>query len=212
MKFFLPSVFLVLIVLLDRLASQLVGDQTFAPFLAVFSFFIMANFLPPRWILGWLPFFTAASYWLIVDTSQFPKTRTVTVALAGLLASSAAHFREKASRQAREIELVLKSLPTPWVLLSGEGSILRSNSLGAGLLGSTPEEIAGHSIFEFSCQEEDRRRLIEAFVKVAKTGTGNGEMDFAWGRMGAGGKTVTSRVIFLPSLKDRPLLMVLREG
>lgn len=209
LKFFIPLLLLLLILLLDNMATRFLGDQTFAPFLAVFSFFIMAGFIPCRWILLWLPFFAATSFWLILDSSQFPKTRTVTVILAGLLASWAAYFREKTNRQSREIEMILGNLPTPWLLISREGAVLKANRRGAALLGSTSEEIVGHSIFKFSLNEEERRLLIHDFVKINKDSITDSGVDLPLGRLGTGGKNILCRIFPLPSLNEKPLLMVL---
>jgi len=212
LNFFLPALFLLLIVALNSLANRWLGDQTFAPFLAVISIFILAGFLPARWILLWLPLFAATSYYLIMESSQFPKTRIVTVILAGLMGAWASYFREKASQQAQEIEMVLRNLPTPWALISRDGAILKANPQGAALLGSTPEDIVGHSVFEFSSNGKERRLLIDEFVRVDQGLKADSGLDFPLGQIQATGKNVASRIFLIPSLRDKPLLMVLQEA
>ena len=171
-RFLLPLLLLVLVYLVDVTISKVIGDQTFAPAFCVLSLFGMAMILSGRWILLWIPAFAALAYGLIYDVSAFPLTRTTTVVLAGLMAAWASRQREKVDEQLGEIDSILTHLPTPWALLNEEGAILKSNPAGANLLGSTPEEIAGNSIFDVgSSGQTERRRRIEDFMKSPQTNT-----------------------------------------
>ena len=74
--------------------------------------------------------------------------------------------------QLGEIDAILLHLPTPWALLNEEGGIVRTNPAGASLLGSTPEDVVGNSIFEVGrAGQEERRRRIEDFMKVSQSGS-----------------------------------------
>ena len=182
------------------------GDQTFAPALCVLSLFGMAMVLPTQTILFWIPGFAGMAYWLICGVSAFPITRTITVVLAGLMATYASRQRQKVDEQLGEIDAVLSHLPTPWALLNEEGAILKTNSTGAALLGSTPEEIVGNSIFEVgSSGEAERRRRIEDFIKVSPTSAPQ-NLVFQLGP--SGGQKITTSIFRIPTRRGKLTLAV----
>jgi PAS domain S-box-containing protein len=168
--------------------------------------------LGPFQVLAWLPFFTVASYWLIVGSSQFPLTRTVTVVLAGLLAGWASRQRLKAEDQNREIERILASLPVPWALIDSKGVILKGNGLGAALFGSSPEDIAGQSIFDAGADEETRRLRIHDFVKMGETGSPGTGKAFPLGNVAGSKKKLSAQVFRIPSRRGNASLLVLKES
>jgi len=132
----------------------------------------MAMMLPARRVLAWVPAFAGLAYWLIYDVSAYPYTRTITVVLAGLMAAWASRQRERVDEQLGEIDSILLHLPTPWALLNEKGAITKTNPSGASMLGSTPEEIVGNSIFEVGgTGPEERRRRIEDFMKIQQSGS-----------------------------------------
>ena len=205
-RFVLPPLLLVLVYFLDVAISKIIGDQTFAPAFCVLSLFGMAMVLSGRWILLWIPAFAGMAYWLIYDVSAFPLTRTTTVILAGLMAAWASRQREKVDEQLGEIESILSYLPTPWALLNEEGAILKTNLAGAALLGSTPEEIVGNSIFEVgSSGEAERRRRIEDFIKVSPTSAPQ-NLVFQLGP--SGGQKITTSIFRIPTRRGKLTLAV----
>lgn len=182
------------------------GDQTFAPALCVLSLFGMAMVFSVQTILFWIPGFAGMAYWLIYDVSAFPITRTITVVLAGLMAAYASRQRQKVDEQLGEIDAVLSHLPTPWALLNEEGAILKTNSTGAALLGSTPEEISGNSIFDAgSSGQNERRRRIEDFLKVPQAGAPHA---LAFKLEALGEKPVTASIFRIPTRRGRLSLLV----
>lgn len=212
MRFLGPLSCLLLIFILDQGSSLIWGDQTLAPLLSVLSLFGLAMVLGPVQILAWLPVFTAASYWLIVDSSQFPLTRAFTVVLAGLLASWAAQQRLRAEDQNNEIERILSNLPIPWVLIDIKGVILKTNGPGASLLGSSPEDIAGLSIFDAGADEETRRLRIHDFVKMGETGSPGTGKAFPLGNVAGSKKKLSAQVFRIPSRRGNASLLVLKES
>lgn len=211
-NFLLPLSLMVLVYGIDTVVSAYLGDQTLAPALSVLSLFVMAMVIPARWVLFWSPWFAFESYWLINDVSQFPLTRTFTVLLAGTLATWAARQREKLDDQYREIEQMLLKLPTPWILIDGQGSILKSNELGASWLGSSREEIAGNSIFSVGAPNEESRKIrINDFVRLGKGSILDQGIDFPLGTIHPSGKKVSAFVFSIPSPKKSTSLLVLRE-
>ena len=166
----------------------------------------------PFKILAWLPLFAAESYWLIVGSSRFPLTQTVTVVLAGLRAAWAARQRLKAEDQNNEIERILSSLPIPWALIDTKGVILETKGPGAGLLGSSPEDIAGLSIFEVGADEETRRLRIHDFVKMGEVNPPGNAKDFSLGNMTGSKKRLSAQVFRIPSRRGNASLLVLTES
>lgn len=204
-----PLVFVFLVYLVDLFLLNALEDQTFAPPLAVLSLFSLSLFLAPRWIIFWTPIFAIEAYVLILGVSQFPITRTVTVVLAGLMSAWAARLRERSHEQASEIEVVLKHLPTPWVLIDTKGSILRSNGPGAAILGSTPEEIAGLSIFEVGSSPGSRKERIQDFVKFPQRTAG---FTFPLGEIQGTGKKIVAKVFPIPLRQGNASMLVLEQA
>jgi len=167
--------------------------------------------LGPFKILAWLPLFAAESYWLIVGSSRFPLTQTVTVVLAGLRAAWAARQRLKAEDQNNEIERILSSLPIPWALIDTKGVILKTNGPGAGLLGSSPEDIAGLSIFDVGADEETRKLRIQDFVKIVEPSAQSASREFQIGQVAGSEKKVAAQVFRIPSRSGNASLLVLKE-
>lgn len=210
-RLFGPLSCLFLIFSIDRGSGLIWGDQTLAPLLAVLSLFGLAMVIGPFQILAWIPLFAAESYWLIVDSSQFPLTRTLTVVLAGLLAAWAARYRLRAEDQNSEIEKILSSLPIPWALIDPKGVILKTNGLGAALLGSNPESIAGLSVFDVGADEETRKLRIQDFVKIVNSDGRAVCPDFQIGKVVGSGKKVSAQVFRIPSRRSTASLLVLKE-
>lgn len=211
--FILPASLLALVFGVDSAVAFYFGDQTLAPALSVLSLFVLAMALPPRWVLFWVPWFAAESYWLISDVSKFPLPRTFTVILAGLLAVWAGRQRQKLGDQFREIELMLLKLPTPWILIDSRGSILKSNQAGAEWLGSTREEIAGNSIFAIGATGEEARKLrINDFVRLGQGGLLDSGVEFPLGYIPSSGKKILAYIFSIPSPKKPASLLVLREA
>lgn len=203
-----PPFLVLLIFLADFFSSQFLGDQTFAPPLAVLSLFALAFFLGAKSILLWTPVFAAVAYALILDISQFPLTRTITVVLAGLMSAWASRLRERSIHQAAEIELVLQNLPTPWVLIDAKGSIMRGNCRGATLLGSSQEEIAGLSIFEGSGDPQNQKERIRRFVQASEK---NLVFTLSLGVIRGTGKNLVGKVFPVALRSGRASLLVLEE-
>ena len=212
LKVILPLACTALIFVVDATAGKYWGGQTFAPACAVISLFGLAFVLPPSWILAWLPCFAAESYWLILDSSQYPITRTATVVVSGFIAAWGALCREKAREREQEIELILFNLPTPWVLIDKEGAILKTNSAGASWLGSNPEEIVGNSIFTVGADEPTRKMRLRDFIKLDDAGVSREGVDFPLGKSLATGKMIVSRLLRIPFRKRETSLLVLRES
>jgi PAS domain S-box-containing protein len=177
--------------------------------LAVLSLFALSLFLAPRWIIFWTPVFAFEAYVLIFGVSQFPMTRTITVILAGLMSAWAARLRARSYEQASEIEVILKHLPTPWVLIDAKGSILKSNGAGALCLGSTPEEIAGLSIFEVGSSPISQKERIKEFVKSTQRTSG---FTFPFGEIQGAGKNIVAKVFPIPLRQEKASLLVLEEA
>ena len=210
-RLFGPLSCLFLIFSIDRGSGLIWGDQTLAPLLAVLSLFGLAMVMGPFQILAWIPLFAAESYWLIVDSSQFPLTRTLTVVLAGLLAAWAARYRLRVEDQNSEIEKILSSLPIPWALIDPKGVILKTNDLGAALLGSSPESIAGLSIFDVGADEETRKLRIQDFIKIVNSDGRAVCPDFQIGKVAGSEKKVSAQVFRIPSRGGTASLLVLKE-
>jgi PAS domain S-box-containing protein len=210
-RFLGPLGCLLLIFIIDQGSARVWGDQTLAPLLSVLSLFGLALVLGPFQILAWLPLFAVLSFWLIVDSSQFPLTRTVTVVLAGFLAAWAARQRLKTEDQNQQIERILGSLPVPWALIDLKGVILKSNGLGADLLGSNPEEIAGLSIFEVGADEETRKLRIHDFVKMSEPSSATAGKSFLLGHVAGSKQKLSAQVFRIPSRRGNASLLVLKE-
>lgn len=209
-RLFLPLLLLSSIYLLDIGFSHLLGDQTFAPVFCVLSLFGMAMCFSGRWILAWIPAFSVLAYWLIHDVSAYPLTRTTTVVLAGLMAAWASRQREKVDEQLGEIDSILLHLPTPWALLNEEGAIVKTNAAGASLLGSTPEDIVGNSIFEVgSAGPQERRRRIEDFMKVSPSGP---PLVLALEPAASGARNIRASVFRLPTRRGKFSLLVFQPA
>ena len=207
--FCLPLVLLSLIYFLDVGFSHLLGDQTFAPVFCVLSLFGMAMMLPARRVLAWVPAFAGLAYWLIYDVSAYPYTRTTTVVLAGLMAAWASRQREKVDEQLGEIDSILLHLPTPWALLNEEGAITKTNAAGASVLGSTPEEIVGNSIFEVGgAGPEERRRRIEDFMRIQPSAPW---MLFNLNSTQPDTKKISASLFRIPTRRGRFSLLVFRS-
>ena len=111
-KYIIWLVILLLMVFgLDKACSILFGELTLAPPLAIIALGILAAFFSWRKVLCAVPLFMWISYFLVMDVARFPVIRSVSVGLAGVLASWAAFQRSKLVVHAGEVEAILEQLP-----------------------------------------------------------------------------------------------------
>ncbi|MFM8653236.1 MAG: PAS domain-containing protein, partial [Verrucomicrobiota bacterium] len=92
-----------------------------------------------------------------------------------------------------------------------KGVILKANGPGAGLLGSSPQDIAGLSIVDMGADEETRKLRIQDFVKIVEPSAQSASREFQIGKVAGSEKKVAAQVFRIPSRSGNASLLVLKE-
>jgi len=158
----------------EKTSARFFGDQTLSPLLSVISIGMLGFLFPWRLVLFSIPFFTALSFFLIRDASNYPLIRSITVIAAGVLATWASWHKDRLHRQMREFDAVIRNLPLPWILSDPNGNVLQASTSLAALAGKSQEELAGMSRFavlsasaeEFDQPKKDPGNLRSEFLQI----------------------------------------------
>lgn len=143
------------------------GDQTLAPLLSVLCCAGLVFLGSPRLNLAAIPLFAVESYLLIMDSSKYPLIRSVTMILGGLLAYWACRQKKNLEERVSEVELVLSSMSTPWILCDRSGNIGRLSASASELVGESLNSLHGSSFFSRFSGGPSKGELIQKFLRAA---------------------------------------------
>jgi len=165
---------LTVIVFTEEISTHFLGAQTISPLLSVICIGLLGFLFPWRLVLFSVPFFTALSFFLIQDASNYPLVRSSTVIAAGFLAAWASWHKERLHRQMCEFEVVIRNMPLPWILSGPNGNVLQASTSLAALTGKSQDELVGMSHFavlsppdgEFGQPQKDPGSLRSEFLQI----------------------------------------------
>lgn len=152
---------------IEHITTLIFGDLTLAPPLSIVCLCILAIFFSWRQVLFAGPIFALVTYYLILGTAYYPAVRAISVILAGVLAAWAARQKGLIESHAREVETILQTLPTPWIMSDHNGNITRLSNQAVSLFGIASKDAVGTSYFAFfnpvSGKGEFIRKYLDAF-------------------------------------------------
>ena len=158
---------LALVTGVDLGVAAIFGNQTLTPMLSVISLGALACFFTFRQVLLAVPLFVCLSYFMVMDFSPFPMVRSFSVLVGGIVACWGATQRCRLSERLGELESLMQSLPSPWILSDDLGLITRHSS-GLQDLSGSARDLVGTSLFSFfnlASNSDFISKYIDAFAK-----------------------------------------------
>lgn len=160
-------ILLVLVYTIETSVTAIFDNQTLAPILAILSCAFLVFLDSPRLILISIPLFAIETYFLIRDSSQYPLIRTSTMIVGGGLAFWACCQRQSQRRKLDEVDMILRSIQTPWILCDRNANITRAGHFAAGIVNLAPPEMTGLSFFSTFGAGPAKGELIRKFMQAA---------------------------------------------
>ena len=162
----LPLALSLAVYLSSLVLRESIKEHTFAPFLCLLSFFILAMFRHPVFVLVWVFPFVILSHYLILPYSQYPGTRSLTLLLGGLITTYAAYLRTRAVNLSISLERLFSRIPYPVIVSDVTSRILFFNQAACDALKIRADELRGFSWFNLIFDQGNKARDIERYVRL----------------------------------------------
>ena len=203
----LPLALLLAVYLGNMFLRESIKEHTFAPFLCLLSFFILAMFRHPVFVLVWIFPFVMLSHYLILPYSQYPWTRSLTLLLGGLITAYAAYLRSRAVSLSTSLERLLSRIPYPVIVSDVTSRILFFNQAACDALKIRADELRGFSWFNLIFDQGNKARDIERYVRLGMSKDLGAQESFCL--VGLDGKSWEADVIKEGLSKDSRMITTL---
>lgn len=204
----LPLALLSVVFLLSLFLRESIGEVTFAPLLSLMSFFVMAMFRGPGFVLFWILPFALVSFYLIYPFSQFIWTRLVTLILGGLITSYASYLRINAVNLSSSLEKLFSRIAYPVIVSDVTSKIVFFNEAAARCLKIEGRELQKFSWFNLLVDDGGKAKDIERYVRLGISSQMDAQENFRL--VGLDGKIWEALVIKEGSQKESRLITTLK--